>query len=256
MSHSSLQTSLEISAPDHEIQLLIEAIAAIAAVDLGQDPEISDALHDAFHEESHDGDRLQGIRDVFESTGGVSLMVSTEREDPEGPLSIYGMENAEVAALGEVIRRTCPSALPMSFAYSYSDSRPQTGAFGGGIVAITADGVDIENTVMLSERFAAETRGDVPLDDLQKAALAAYDADDGDVSMRIEGLGINAIRRMTYEGTLGDPLAVFVLGEVADAKGDAGQAAEMMRTAIEQLESVAQALEAIAEKPAAVESPR
>lgn len=256
MSHSSLQTSLEVIAPENEIQLLIEAIAAIAAVDLGQDPEISDALHDAFHDESHDDDRLRGIRDVFESTGGVSLMVSTEREDPEGPLSIYGMENAEVAALGEVIRRTCPSALPMSFAYSYSDSRPQTGAFGGGIVAITADGVDIENTVMLSERFAAETRNDVPLSDLQTAALAAYDGDDGDTLLRLQGRGYNAISRMAYDGGLGDPLALFVIGEVHDAKGDAAQAAEMMRTAVAQLEAVAHALDAIAEKSADVESPR
>jgi hypothetical protein len=252
MSQSSLQTSFDIEAPEPEIALILEAIAAIQAIDAGEEPTISDALHAAFLQDGHDAeDRLQGLREIHDSTGGVSLMVSTEREDEEGPLSIYGMENAEVAALGEVIRVTCPSALPMCFSYAYSDDKPHTGAFGGGVVMITADGVDIENSTMQELRFLKETKDDVALTDLQREALLAYDGEHGDTLARIEGLGFNGIKRLAYDNILQDGLALFVLGETSDAGGDPEEAARMMRSAAEQLETVANAMDAIAEKRAA-----
>lgn len=248
MSQSSLQTSFVVKAPEAEIAILLEAIAAIESIDAGNEPEISDALHAALQQEGHDPeDRLQAVREIHDSTGGVPLMVSTERDD-DGQVSIYGMENAEVAALGEVIRLTCPSALPMSFSYSYNASKPIEGAFGGGLVMITRDGVDLENTSTLADQFDKETSQDQPLSDLMKRGLAAYDGEHGDTGVMTEGMGYNAIKRMAYEGRLGDYLAMFILTELHDAGDDAEGAADMMRRAAEQLEDVAAAMDRIAEQ--------
>jgi hypothetical protein len=249
MSQSSLQTSFVVKAPEVEIAILLEAIAAIESVDAGNEPEISDALHAALLLEDHDPeDRLQAVREIHDSTGGVPLMVSTERDGGDDEISIYGMENAEVAALGEVIRLTCPSALPMSFSYSYNASKPIEGAFGGGLVMITKDGVDLENTSTMADQFDTETSQDEPLSDLMKEGLAAYDGEHGDVAAMTDGLGYNAIKRMAFEGRLGDYLAMFVLTELHDAGDDAGEAADMMRRAAEQLEDVAAAMDSIAER--------
>lgn len=248
MSQSSLQTSFVVKAPEAEIAILLEAIAAIESIDAGNEPEISDALHAALQQEGHDPeDRLQAVREIHDSTGGVPLMVSTQRDD-DGQVSIYGMENAEVAALGEVIRLTCPSALPMSFSYSYNASKPIEDAFGGGLVMITRDGVDLENTSTLADQFDKETSQDQPLSDLMKRGLAAYDGEHGDTGVMTEGMGYNAIKRMAYEGRLGDYLAMFILTELHDAGDDAEAAADMMRRAAEQLEDVAAAMDRIAEQ--------
>lgn len=248
MSQNSLQTSFVVKAPEAEIAILLEAIAAIESIDAGNEPEISDALHAALLQEGHDQeDRLQAVREIHDSTGGVPLMVSTERDD-DGRVSIYGMENAEVAALGEVIRLTCPSALPMSFSYSYNASKPIEGAFGGGLVMITKDGVDLENTSTLADQFDEETSQDQPLSDLMKQGLAAYDGEHGDAGVMTEGMGYNAIKRMAYEGRLGDYLAMFILTELHDAGDDAEEAADMMRRAAEQLEDVAAAMDRVAEQ--------
>lgn len=252
MSQSILQTSFELDASESEIALILEAIAALDAIESGAEPAISNELHAAFHQETHDGsDRLQGLREIVESTGGTSLLVKAEREGDEGPLLIFGMENAEVAALGEVIRVTCPSALPMSFTFSFSDDKPNAGAFGGGVVMIHPDYVDIENTTTATTRFIEETTKDVPLTEMQKLALEAYDGEHGDTLLRIEDRGYNAVKRMAYDGQLADGLALFVLGEVSDAGEDPEEGARMMRSAMDQLEDVAIALEQMAEDAAA-----
>lgn len=248
MSQSMLQTSFEVSPTAQEADLFAEAEAAIRQIDAGRAPEVSDLLHAAFMDEGDDPlDRLAGLRRIHESTGGVELSVTVTRDGDV--MSVYGMENVEVAAVGETLRRTCPSILPASFSYSYSDSKPQTDAFGGGIVMVTKEGVEVQNTAGLQTAFSQETR-DGPLGELQREALRAYDGEHGDTALRIGDLGYEGVKRMAYDGMLGDGLALFILGEVSDAEDDAEEAARMMRSAAEQLEAVAEALDAVAERRA------
>jgi hypothetical protein len=242
MAQSYVGASFVVESEEAELDLLAEAIKAIDLLSQEEEPEVSDALVAAFLDkadaEDDADDRLAGLKGFFREVGG-DLGARTER-DADGKLSVYGTSGVEVESLGLVIRRTCPGALPMAFAYSFSCSKPIEDSFGGGIVTIEDHGVGIVNTHDMIAKFEKATGGE-PLNGLQKAAIAAYDDVDGDIAAKIGDLGIDGIRRLSDEGVLGDDLVTFLVREVGDA-ADGPEAAELLRTAARQLEDVADAL--------------
>ena len=74
-------------------------------------------------------------------TFGCSIDVDPTGLD--GKAEVYvGGDQIELEAIAELIFRCCKSALPFGFEYALDCDRLRPGEFGGGYVAVTADGIE------------------------------------------------------------------------------------------------------------------
>jgi hypothetical protein len=69
-----------------------------------------------------------------------AVFVPTAQDQESVHYSVMG-DNIEPDALAELLRRTCPSILPLRFGFARTASRPRYGAFGGGYYEVRADRV-------------------------------------------------------------------------------------------------------------------
>lgn len=236
MANLYTKTSFTLSATEDELDLLTEAFEASDALAAGiVDFRASEAFLAAFPL-SKEGEPLSGLAVALEGTSGCSLNVTLER-DSETKLSIYGDENVETWAVGELIRVCCKSALPFGFVYNNDCDRPIADSYNGGYVLVTEEGVTGQNIAAIAEQEIALAADEQPLSDLQTRALKAYD-DDGRIAFLLQGMGHKAAMAFSKTQEMGDLLWAFILAETHDAS-DTSEAASMLRTAARQLEELA-----------------
>lgn len=240
MPNSYVKTSFELRGTPSELDLLVDVDGAIERMLSGEKFFLSGAILSAFP--PSDGNAPNsGFLEAFGHMA-APLCVKLERNAPD-MLSIYSSESASVDDLGEAIRRCCPSSLPFAFIFGVDCDRPLAGAYSGGYILITKDSVGGVNADAMAAAALADARANAPLSDVQRVALEAYDQD-GSIMYILDGGGQRDLRRVTYDGTLGDELPLFIAGEAHDANGDFAEAADMMERAARDLETVADALRA------------
>lgn len=96
-----------------------------------------------------DDDAFASFLELFADADYPSLDCDIVADPPDaaGQVDVYfGGEQVSLDTLAQLIRRTCPSALPCGFEYSFDCDRLSPGEFGGGYVVITADRIRYRGT--------------------------------------------------------------------------------------------------------------
>lgn len=92
-----------------------------------------------------DDDPFGSFLELFDDADypAIDCTIHVGDPDEEGRVSVYfGGDQVSPDTLAELIRRTCSSALPCGFEYSFDCDRLRAGEFGGGYVVITSDRID------------------------------------------------------------------------------------------------------------------
>jgi hypothetical protein len=147
----STSTSFGIDITFAEAGLLEEALGIIddltdsfetANEELARYQACSDAFRQAF---AYDGTSqpFDAFRHIFadpDYPSAPAVFVPTTQDQVIVHYSVMG-DNIEPDVLAELLRRTCPSILPLRFGFARTASRPRYDAFGGGYYEVRANRV-------------------------------------------------------------------------------------------------------------------
>ena len=168
MANSYTKAAFTLIVTPAEAALLREVQCAAEALDFdapqGGDRQSSFAEHGpAFAATFPPGeeDPYAGFLALFDDPAYPALgcTIHTEAPDETGRVGVYfGGDQFEPGVIAELIRQSCPSALPCGFEYALDCDRLRAGEFGGGYVVITAEHVTHYGSSAGLDRAIARTR--------------------------------------------------------------------------------------------------
>lgn len=235
-------TCFRIDAAPADVDLVDQAMSCFDAACAGRLAP-SDLVDTALPDPKESGSRMAGLRRAMEGHLGKPLGLILDRTETGATIS--GEGDLNMSAMAELLRVLLPAILPVRILWS-ARTVPLTpeGTIGGWLVihlheVVAGDAVDAA-----ASEIARVARRKEPTELQLRLAEANKPHDDGHLAMAIEderGPIEDHLRSQNH----GDTLSAFMYMEVGDAGDDEEEAVRMLRSAAEQLEAVAQALEGI-----------
>ncbi len=234
-----INTSFRLDCTPSEIDLVEQAMACFDAMCIGwMSP--SDLVDAALTDSERQGHRMAGIRRALQVHIGTKTGLTLVRMEDHA--IVHGSGILNLAAMSEILRLFVRRILPIRIDWTstFDPMRPGS-ALGGWIVVHSHRSVTGDTRSAAGEEIRRVSRRKEPTD-VQMKAMTAYGKDDGDLLLLTmqEADGDIGDHLLTVEGK--DTLAAFVYIETGDAE-NASEAADMLRSAADQLEAVATALD-------------
>lgn len=248
MSNDALKASFQISASIPELATLEAAIIQVKEMARVEDPHVS--LLVQMNLEKQEDELVPFLRDITgikADPDSELLDINVTQISPE-TIAIFGETAFPLEVIAPLIQLCCPTALPFGFTFIRDSAKPYAGAYDAGYCLITKQGITYSR---VSDQISdlVEIHSDrTHLDPLQKAAFDHYDRADGRLAFETKGLGREAILHYLATDIGQDTLPLFILREVHDARGNAGEAASMMLTAANELLELSRMFDDLAQK--------
>jgi hypothetical protein len=142
MTDYQTETAFRFAVTAEEAALMRDCLAIAAALEAGGPvadiPAPNAAFCAAFPRLDGDDDDWSGFRRIFSDADYADFGCDIEVADQEEGASVrVSGGQVDLGAVAELIRRCCPSALPLRFGWAATCSKYRDGAFGGGTIEIS-----------------------------------------------------------------------------------------------------------------------